>query len=57
MVLSTESTAMGASSPECCATIFDDNDVEAACSSVVLSDNDIGCDMPSRIFTAAEAAR
>ena len=57
IVLRTASTAMGPNRFEYCETILEDNDVDAACKSVALSDNDIGWDMSVNVFTAAAAAR
>lgn len=57
MVFRTASTAIGPNRFECCETILDDNDVDAACRSVALSDNDIGWDISVKVSTAAAAAR
>ncbi len=57
MVFSTASTAIGPKRFECWETILEESEVEAACSSVARSDRDIGCDISSRVLTAAAAAR
>lgn len=47
---------MGPSKFECCETILDDKDVDAAWRSVALSDNEIGWDIRVSVSTAAAAA-
>ena len=57
MVLRTALTAIGARRDECWETIFEESDVEAACSRVLRSEREIGIDMSWSTWTAAAAAR
>ena len=57
MVFRTESTAIWPRRLECCETILEDREVDAAWKRVARSESEMGWDMSVKVSTAAAAAR